>query len=492
MSRKDTYSDAMNDWAAKQSFFRNRSNRIIHPDPNSPGFIRFLGYFLRLAALIFVVWLVGTKLASKYFRGNGFNEKLQVQMTSYLDAEELDAENFTFIRKKAVCKKISATGNENAPYRSFEAKAITFQMPLLKRFKEAWTIDSLNIGQLNMELKSGGKSQKTSTSAHDPAPQLIHAGIIPNPDFKKLTIARTTCTKANLSWGLSKATKGRLDGSKLELTPEAKGWRMRLTEGLAHQNWIRDLHIDDLLIRKEDRTLSFSDSSIRLGNDTTPGTLEGKMTLGEIPKADLNLKFPKVKSRDLFPKGANFPDLFNSDDVKLSLNITGSTNSFAGIETSGKATLSSGEHRKLPAFEALDQLLKTNNFRVFMIEEGEVEFRTRGGKLEITRLECTQPEARAILRGNFTYSPAVTAEEAQAAQAINFDGEQIVEREDHVVGSLQLGVRPSVVEANPLAKSFFTKEAEGYMWIEFPLDSPLRKATQEQQSAILQAINSGK
>ena len=64
MSKKDTsYADAMNEWAAKQSFLRNKRNRILHPDPGHRPFVRFLGYALRLLIVLFLLLLAASRRA---------------------------------------------------------------------------------------------------------------------------------------------------------------------------------------------------------------------------------------------------------------------------------------------------------------------------------------------------------------------------------------------------------------------------------------------
>ena len=115
-------------------------------------------------------------------------------------------------------------------------------------------------------------------------------------------------------------------------------------------------------------------------------------------------------------------------------------------------------------FPAIDELLETNTFQRFSPDTGEVEFTTAGGRLEVSRLECKSRSASALLRGTFSYAS------------------------DEISGRLQLGVRPSLLSDNEVARAFFTERAEGYVWIGIPLKGTLEQATRPQQVEILTAL----
>ena len=61
-------------------------------------------------------------------------------------------------------------------------------------------------------------------------------------------------------------------------------------------------------------------------------------------------------------------------------------------------------------------------------------------------------------------------------------------RPDQIDGKLQLGVRDSRLDENPLARQFFNRRADGYTWIDIPLSGPLGQATRVQQADILAAL----
>ena len=489
MSKKDrTYSDAMNEWAAKRSFIRNRKNRIIHPSPELPGWARAFGYLFRIAVVAFLVWVVGFTVARNYYNGDSFNEKFKSGLQTFVNAKEFEASNFSWVGNKAGSKKIKAVGNDSAIYREFEAERVSFKLPLFKRIRRGWEIQTLDIEKLAIELRSGGKMHSKvgeAAGVGDDA-QLVAAGLLGPPDFEDLSIGRVSCTKADFSWGLSRATNGELTGTSFELFGSSTpSWRMDLEGGLLRQNWIRDLKINSAKVRREGNEIKISDSEITLGDDTESGTIEGTVTLERLPKVDLQIKLPAAPTRSLLPPlSSSTPEYFYGT-LRLSLNLTGSINTFAGVETNATAELIEGTFSKIPVLEAIDKLLKTSVFRIYSPSEGEVEFGTSDGQLKVTRFECKSRATRSILRGQFTYTPAITRREADAANAASVGGERVTPRPDNISGSLELGVPPSWIEDSELAKEYFKKEAEGKVWVTIPLEGPLKDATRKQQQEIL-------
>ena len=93
-------------------------------------------------------------------------------------------------------------------------------------------------------------------------------------------------------------------------------------------------------------------------------------------------------------------------------------------------------------------------------DEGEVEFGTSDGQLKVTRFECKSRATRSILRGQFTYTPAITRREADAANAASVGGERVTPRPDNISGSLE----PCVLGGGHLPPPHGTSEQEKPQW----------------------------
>ena len=486
MSKKDTsYADAMNEWAAKQSFLRNKRNRILHPDPGHRPFVRFLGYALRLLIVLFLLWAIGTTFAKKYYSGEAFNTELQAEIKQFLDADEFEALAVTWSGKRGACKKITASGSEAAAYRSLEANQIAFELPLLQRLRKDWTIDELRIDQMSIELKSGGKMTVGQSARADDIP-LIAAGLLPTPDLDLLKINRVSCQLANLNWGLSRSTSGAITGTNLELYSDTPDWQIEFSGGELRQNWLHGLVIKRLQVNRQDGRLKFSRAQVGLGKAPKTGTIEGEVTLGRLPELDLMIKLPSASTRDLFPPDQSIPELFHGE-CELDLALAGSINTLAGVETRGTARFNQATFNKVPAFEAIDKMLGITDLRLFTPEEGEVTFATGDGKLKVSQFEFRATDPDVILRGEFTYTPAITSRQAASANADRLGGSGLAARKDEIVGKLRLGIRPALAEGNELARRYFKESAEGRLWMEIPLFGPLAEATTKLKAEILSA-----
>ena len=180
MSKPGTsYSDAMNEWAAKQSTLRKRGNRLLHPDPHQPGPRRALGYALRIAILLAVLWFGGAKLTSNYYNGSAFNESLRSEIRALAGAEAIDAAEFSWQGSSASCEHLSLQGGDAAFFDRLVATQLSFELPVLKRVRRSWGIDQLLIGELSLELSKQDPAADTIGAAAGRPPSLVAAGLLP-------------------------------------------------------------------------------------------------------------------------------------------------------------------------------------------------------------------------------------------------------------------------------------------------------------------------
>ena len=490
MSKPGTsYSDAMNEWAAKQSTLRKRRNRLLHPDPQKSGSRRTLGYALRIAILLAVLWFGGAKLTGNYYNGSAFNESLRSEIRALAGAEAVDAAEFSWQGSSASCEHLSLQGGDAAFFDRLVATQLSFELPLLKRLRRSWTIDQLLIGDLSLELSSRDPDLEPATDTIGAAvgrpPSLVAAGLLPPPDLSKVAISRVFCERADLSWGSSPGSLGGLEGTRVELFSGSPDWQLDLEGGMLRQNWLRGLSVEAMSVRRKGDQLLISDAEIRPGRSEEKGTLRGAVNLGTFPELALQLELPLVDSSDILPQHPDSPNYFDGL-IKLSATLSGSIGSRTGIKISGAAMLArSGTFNKIPVLEAIDQLLQSKAFGKFSPDEGEIEFETREGLLQVTRFECRSRAASAILRGDFTYRPAITVTGDSGDPGAD---PVAANRPDQIDGKLQLGVRNSRLEENPVARQFFKRRAEGYTWIDIPLSGSLGEATRAQQADILAAL----
>ena len=148
-----------------------------------------------------------------------------------------------------------------------------------------------------------------------------------------------------------------------------------------------------------------------------------------------------------------------------------------------------GEQFVLPLFD--QSLFLGGATTGFSPDSGEIEFHTGGGQLTVSKFECTAKRSSTILRGNFVFTPAITSRQADAANAASVGRTRLRSKKNSIVGNLQLGIRPRVIKDNKLAKTFFKDRADGYIWIDIPLDGPIDQATKDLSAKIFASLRDG-
>ena len=470
MSKKDhSYSDAMNDWAAKQSFLRNKRNRFLHPNPELPMPLQVLGYLFRVAVVVFILWLIGARVARKAFNSSGYNEAIVTELKTFMHADEIETARFAWADDRGSVKRVTATGGDSAIYHKFDAVQLAYKVPIFDRLRKRWVIDELRIEELTVDLRSGGKTR--DFAKHETIP-LIAAGLVPDPDFSEMRIKRVISNDSDIRWGLGSSTRGGIDGSTIDAFTDTSAWMIELTGGSFRQNWLSGLAIEKMRVKRLDGKVQLSDGEVRLGSSKKSGTMEGSVTIAEIPRVDLQVKLPQAYTRDLIPGKLRVPSPFDGE-LDLDLKFTGSINTLSGVETAGEAKITSGTFSRVPVLEAVDQMLNLTTLRIFTVDEGKISFTTSGGKLTVSSFECRQKARDILLRGDFVYTPAPRDETGEPTGP------------DEISGQMKLGVKPSLVEGNPLAEKYFTEATGGKVWMDIPLSGRLSKATSQLRAEIL-------
>ncbi len=488
-----TFNEAMNEWAAKQSFLHNSKNRLIHPDPSLPLPFRLLGYGLRLAFFGAIFFLAGLFLLKKYVGSKGFADMMSEKIGALIDAESYEGSRYRWKGARASTKLFSAQGSEQAFFKELEATGIAFEMPKNLLFNKTWDLEKLEVGQLDVTLRVG---QATGLSAAAPAAERapLTAGFGINPDLERLRFAHLQVKEAAFRWGVTKTNQGSVTGSGLVVTPpeaEAGAWTLDFAGGRLRQNWWRDLQIDSLRVEVGDGRIAFKDSALRLGSGT--GSLRGDITLGAIPDVSLQLNLQEVPVTSLIP--AEF-GTYLAGTANASIGIEGSPNTRAGfgsrsiVEFANEGTL-----LNIPAFEAISRLLDTIRFRVLPLTGGTVTFETGERRWNVSKVDI-QCGNFAQLRGAFTVSEAdrkrPVAPISALAPASPPSSATVSELERwEFSGELSLGIDEATFPrlSQPEAAQFFTSDGRGTSWIAITIDGTVDELTNDLADQIIAAAN---
>ena len=487
----NSFNDAMNEWASKQSFFQNTRNRFIHPDPSLPVLFRITGYLFRLSLLGLLLFGGFLFIVKKHVNGAGFGEMMSEKIAALIGADEYEGRSFVWKGNRATTKVFKATGSDDAFFKKLQATNISFRIPRNRLFNKSWKIEDFNIGDLDMTLRVGSKTDSSAAKgASDASEALLAAGFGIDPDLGQLRFDEIDVGVANLNWGVSDTTKGSILGAPALIKREGNGWSLALTGGELSQNWWNGVNIKRLDVGVGDTSIALSNGELEF-REGGEGTLAGEIKLGATPQVDLQMSVKETRLEGLIP-----PDFhrYLGGVGNASISVSGSPNHRDGLRSKVTLEIVEGRIRNIPAFEALSLMLESTRVRHVALAGGHAEFETGGGVWKVTEFEL-ESEGVGRLLGSFTVSEAEAPEVPLGGDDDPLAGldQPVIDKplEERWIfkGSLRFGVpTPSLTRVHPASAKFFTADGAGMSWIDIELDGPITEVTQKLHDEIIAAM----
>ncbi len=95
---------------------------------------------------------------------------------------------------------------------------------------------------------------------------------------EKFSFDRVEVLNADLSWGYSDLTKGKIENSRLSAQRKGEGWSVTFSGGTFSQNWLKDLEIDKLECELTRKGLEITDGRLKGKQGVGVLTLKAKVT----------------------------------------------------------------------------------------------------------------------------------------------------------------------------------------------------------------------
>jgi len=475
MDNDKSYSDAMNEWARKNSFFGDRGNRLIHPNPGLPGPLRAFGYLLRVGSLLLILWLIVSFGLRKYVGGTGFGEKVGGVVASMVGAGDFEASALQWKGKRMTLSRFSAKGGDTAFFHTLEARYFRFDSSPLAFLGSEWNVGEVVLSNLAIKLRSGAKMSEVPVS-------LEMRGLFGSAlqwggysggthDGKTLTFDSVKVLEAAIEWGLSEATNGALEGAGLVFVPDDSGWRLEIAGGKFRQNWLQGVTVEKLTIKPDAGKLRFTEGVVNLDNGGT-ATISGTVELGALPKLDLTIAITGGSLSDLLPENYT---TYADGKVDGELRMTGSINTKSGVEFAGDLKISEGILRNIPVLESISILTETTRLRHLPITAGIVKFGTKEGVLNVQAFDLVSKDM-AQLKGSFTFARDMS--NASEAELIGLVTPTAGATPYLCDGSFRIGVMAaSLAKTNEVGDKYFAPTSEGYRWMDVGLDGAVEQLT---------------
>jgi len=481
---RKTYSEAMNEWAAREgrASFADRSRvSVMLPDPFAHPMMRLLGYGWRLGLLVLLgaggYWF----LLRSHLAGEAFAGQLAGHLRDTLGAETASLSRLEWEGTEAHARRFAATGGPGSFFRTLEATQVSFRVPVSLYRKPEWTLSRVEAGSLQVDFRSGGLNVPEAASevavpdgfspplltvpgaevkldAGAPDPELApeakdrdprvldldvnRDGLKVAPPVRRVALGGVQAAHFGAGWGTSALTRGELREASIRATREPGGsWLIDIPGGTLSQNWLRGLKFTHLRARYDGGVLALENTPVQIREVT--GILGGRIRCAEVPVFELTLQAEELPLETFC--GDPFERYFNLR-AGGTLQIGGSINRSTGITVTGAMDVSGGLIRGLAIQQALAAATTRLRFREFEITGGTVEFATGAGKLEVKSFNLLSRQD-VVVRGAFTHDTG------------GFDG------------VLEIGVDPPLLQKlDPaVVGRFFPKSEEGKRWMTTPL-----------------------
>ncbi len=363
-----------------------------------------IAIFVVIAAAILLFFLVRrTDQAS-------FKEKLKDSIVSGFECQSGQMKSFNRTQNRASIRYLTLQGGPNSYIDQCEVSGISFRMGLMDGLLGTWNANQISVDRMSVNVKAGAETEE----------EAMALGRSLSKRFDSLRFQALECQNTRIAWGYSLRTMGSISQSKMMVIRQDNGWRLRFTGGTFQQNWLRNLHIDELILVCTDKAITVEKGQFsvmiplsELSADKAHGKVtfeDVKVTGGLRPGFSGSVIFENLPLHELLQD--SYKDCIEGS-ISGRLKVQGSTNATDGVTFAGRVSLNEADEiilrSQLPLLNSLSILSPAGSFRKITFNEGYFNIKTSGGSLAISDINLIAPE-QMEMRGGFLVRPAKSEE----------------------------------------------------------------------------------
>lgn len=363
-----------------------------------------IAIFVVIAAAILLFFLVRrTDQAS-------FKEKLKDSIVSGFECQSGQMKSFNRTQNRASIRYLTLEGGPNSYIDQCEVSGISFRMGLMDGLLGTWDANQISVDRMSVNVKAGAETEE----------EAMALGRSLSKRFDSLRFQALECQNTRIAWGYSLRTMGSISQSKMVVIRQDNGWRLRFTGGTFQQNWLKNLHIDELILVCTDKAITVEKGQFsvmiplsELSADKAHGKVtfeDVKVTGGLRPGFSGSVIFENLPLHELLQD--SYKDCIEGS-ISGRLKVQGSTNATDGVTFAGRVSLNEADEiilrSQLPLLNSLSILSPAGSFRKITFNEGYFNIKTSGGSLAISDINLIAPE-QMEMRGGFLVRPAKSEE----------------------------------------------------------------------------------
>jgi hypothetical protein len=325
------------------------------------------------------------------------------------------------------------TGGEVSKVRSIHVENLRAKMDWAAVLSGAWRVEKFLAKSLRAEFGEAAAAQTSNGSSTTAA-----LAILPS----RFEMGVVVIDRADLDFGETEIQK-----TALEVRPEGRDWKFRGSGGRFVCPWLPPLGIESFLADWSEGRVSVDASSLKLG---TSGKISA---VGKWPGA-MEVKWSDISPSD-YPGG------------KWGANLEGKLAGSALVEAgrvTGNFDWSGGSLRGVPILEKAADFTGRAEFRRLPISKSTADFE--------------------IQNGDFAFRNVVL----ESAGLLRVEGSFSVLKNKELLGELQVGVAPALLNGIPGARSrVFTRDADGLVWTPLSVGGSIDAPTENLSSRLVAA-----
>lgn len=421
-----------------------------HPrkGPPSRRWVRFVLWSIPvLLVLLVVAFFVAKAAIDSYLRSDSFRQFVAHKAGGTLHADaELAPLNFQGMNIFA--DGFQAQGGPDAAFSDLRLEQVRAEISLRKFFDKAWTVDTVEVARLRVNLDGPRANRPVEPTANPLAAPKTEShtdgepksGWLPN----RVEVRQANIHDIQLLWA-----DGGLRGTAVQLLPYEGGWQISGKGGRLEYGKLPPLDVAALQLRYRAPSLYINSAELR---QPAGGAVQATGEVDFTRSLDVRLTLVNV---DMSP--------YLSDDwrVRAKGNISGEVNvrsalpSTAGPTLKGSLHLTNGELTALPVLDEIVKYTHTQQFRRLTLTNASGDFEQQGEKLRVTKF-IAESEGLIRMEGDFTVIAGI------------------------LDGAFRVGVTPGSLQWLPGAQAkVFTESHGGYLWAPMRLTGPVDKPTDD-------------
>lgn len=399
IEQQEQFNLRLSKWIAGQGFWFQLRHSVGNSGTKGNITYHILRLSFRLLVFMTLLSLGGVYYLVKRTDQNAFRTELREAISGSLGANQLAMRGAKRIQGKLEISRLASEGGPDTFFEFIEIRNLRCQMGLLDGLIGVWEPGTITAHRLDIQLRAGTDTPEYSANI----------GKIIFSDYENINIENIDIANANIGWGYSERTRGRIDETSVQIRREGAKWRITLRGGVFSQNWLRDLEVVEIIVVCSADGLVFEKAELRQGSATVDFT-GLNVASGDQPDVSGTVKVRGVSLEPILPSATGN---FVEGKISSDFNVSGSTNSADGIAFDGMVVMDGFNtvtiRDRLHVLRALSVVDFHNNYRRLDFSEGSFRLTTQAGQMMVRDINLVA-EDLATISGSFTARPPTPEE----------------------------------------------------------------------------------